>query len=138
MPLNLIIEIMVAILLTVTIVYCYRLNKKLVALRADEESLMGTIAELVEATEGAERAVGSMRITAAETRAELSDHLDDAQELNINLSREVHAAQSLLARLGEASTAANERPLPSHSARLQAEQSAQRLEALRAMRKQAA
>jgi hypothetical protein len=51
------IEILVALLLMLTIYYCFTLNRRLDRLRADEHSLKGTIAELITATEIAERAV---------------------------------------------------------------------------------
>jgi hypothetical protein len=48
---GLMIEILVAILLMLTIGYCYTLNRRLERLRADEQSLKGTIGELVTATD---------------------------------------------------------------------------------------
>ena len=54
------IESMVAVLLLLTILYCVRLSKQLRLLRADEQSLRATIAELVTATGIAERAIGGL------------------------------------------------------------------------------
>ena len=55
---GLVIEGLVAVLLIVTIGYCILLNKRLQRLKADEQSLKATIAELITATEIAERAIG--------------------------------------------------------------------------------
>ncbi len=66
---GLIIEGLVAILLMVTIGYCMILNNRLKRLKADERALTATIAELITATEMAERAVAGLRNTAANARA---------------------------------------------------------------------
>jgi len=52
------IESLVAVLLVLTIGYCMLLNSRLKRLKADESSLKATIAELITATEIAERAIG--------------------------------------------------------------------------------
>jgi len=52
-------------LLMVTIGYCMLLNKRLKRLKADEHSLKATIAELITATEIAERAIGGLKHTFA-------------------------------------------------------------------------
>ena len=57
------IESLVAALLVLTIGYCMVLNKRLKRLKADEHSLKATIAELITATEIAERAIGGLKIT---------------------------------------------------------------------------
>jgi Domain of unknown function (DUF6468) len=55
------IESLVAILLILTIAYCILLNRRLKRLKADEHSLKATIAELITATEIAERAIGGLK-----------------------------------------------------------------------------
>jgi hypothetical protein len=59
--LGLAIESLVAVLLMLTIGYCMLLNSRLKRLKADESSLKATIAELITATEIAERAIGGQR-----------------------------------------------------------------------------
>ena len=54
LPLGMLIEALVAVLLLVTIGYCWILNRRLQRLRADEETLRATISELITATEIAE------------------------------------------------------------------------------------
>ena len=56
------VESMVSVLLLLTILYCVRLNKQLRLLKADEQTLRATIAELITATEIAERAIGGLEI----------------------------------------------------------------------------
>ena len=51
---------LVAILLVLTIGYCMRLNRRLMLLKSDEHSLRATIAELVTATDMAERAIAGL------------------------------------------------------------------------------
>jgi len=60
------IESLVAILLMLTIGYCMLLNKRLKRLKADEHSLKAVIAELITATEIAERAIGGRTVAAVE------------------------------------------------------------------------
>ena len=57
------IESLVAVLLMLTIGYCMLLNRRLKRLKADEHSLKATIAELITATEIAERAIGGLKHT---------------------------------------------------------------------------
>src|SRR5260370_30915346 len=57
------IESLVAILLMLTIAYCMLLNKRLQRLKADEHSLKAVIAELITATEIAERPIGGLKHT---------------------------------------------------------------------------
>ena len=64
--LGLMIESLVAVLLLLTIWYCAVLNSKLKLLKADEGSFKATIAELVTATEIAERAVSGLKAAAKE------------------------------------------------------------------------
>src|SRR5258708_23790863 len=61
--LGLAIESLVAVLLVLTIGYCMLLNARLKRLKADEHSLKAVIAELITATEIAERAIGGLKHT---------------------------------------------------------------------------
>lgn len=63
---GLVIESLVAVLLLLTIGYCMLLNRRLKRLRADEQSMRGMIAELITATEIAERAIGGLKVTVRE------------------------------------------------------------------------
>jgi hypothetical protein len=93
------IESMVAILLLLTILYCVRLNRQLRLLKADEQSLRATIAELVTATEIAERAIGGLKSTMRDGEQTLSTQLSDGERLADELARQLAAGQELLNRL---------------------------------------
>ena len=66
------IESLVAILLLLTILYCTRLNEQLKRLKADGTSMQQTIAELIPATDTAERAIAGLKETVRETAARAS------------------------------------------------------------------
>jgi hypothetical protein len=96
---GLIIEALVAILLMVTIGYCMILNNRLKRLKADERALKATIAELITATEMAERAVAGLRITARECESTLGERLASADQCCAELNRQVKAGDLVIERL---------------------------------------
>jgi len=97
--LGLIIEGLVAILLMVTIGYCMILNSRLKRLKADERALKATIAELITATEMAERAVAGLRTTARECESTLGERLVTAEQCCAELNRQVKAGDLVIERL---------------------------------------
>ena len=96
---GLIIEGLVAILLMVTIGYCMVLNTRLKRLKADERALTATIAELITATEMAERAVAGLRTTARECESTLGERLATAEQCCAELNRQVKAGDLVIERL---------------------------------------
>jgi hypothetical protein len=94
-----IVEMLVAILLALTIIYCTSLNRRLKVLKADEQSLRATISELVTATEIAERAIAGLKLTVQECEAGLGERLRSADRFTADLDRSVAAGQDLLERL---------------------------------------
>src|SRR5438128_3126733 len=96
---GLIIEGLVAILLLVTIGYCIALNNRLKRLKADERALKATIAELITATEIAERAVAGLRTTAGECESTLGERLAVAESCCAELHRQVKAGDLVIERL---------------------------------------
>jgi hypothetical protein len=106
MSFGLIIESLVAVLLLVTIGYCFILNRRLERLRADEQSLRGTIGELITATEIAERAVLELRRAAHENDATLGERVRAAERCCIELDRQVSAGDVVLTRLSRVVVAA--------------------------------
>ncbi len=99
------IELLVAILLTLTIGYCILLNRRLKLLKADEQSLRATISELVTATEIAERAIGGLKLTVHECDMGLGERLRKAERVTIEVDRTIVAGKDLLARLSQIVTA---------------------------------
>jgi uncharacterized protein DUF6468 len=96
---GLMIETLVAILLMITIGYCFVLNSRLKRLRADEQSLKATIAELITATEIAERAVAGLRTTAFECERTLGERLKIAERCCNELGRQVKSGDHVIERL---------------------------------------
>jgi hypothetical protein len=94
--LGLLIEALIAGLLVVTIIYCSRLNARLVNLRAGEEALRATIGELVSATEGAQRAIAELRETAETSQRTLGERLSRAEEVAVGISEQIKAGEELL------------------------------------------
>jgi hypothetical protein len=103
---GLIIEALVAILLMFTIAYCMMLNRRLKLLRADEDALRCTIAELVTATEIAERAIAGLKITARECDLGLGERLARAERLCADLDRRLVAGQDAAGQLSQIAVAA--------------------------------
>jgi hypothetical protein len=97
--LGVIVEMLVAILLALTIIYCISLNRRLKLLKADEQSLRATISELVTATEIAERAIAGLKLTVQECEAGLGERLRSADRFTADLDRSIAAGQQLLDRL---------------------------------------
>ena len=90
------IESLVAILLLLTILYCVRLNTQLKQLKADEAAMRATIAELVAATDTAERAIAGLKNTVAEAEATLGQTLTDAEIWSGELARATESAFAVL------------------------------------------
>lgn len=97
--LGMMIEGLVAILLMMTIGYCMLLNRRLKLLRADEDALRATIAELITATEIAERAISGLKATAHDCETGLGDRLGRAEILNTELERKLAAARHVVGDL---------------------------------------
>jgi hypothetical protein len=93
------IESLVAILLGLTIAYCFILNNRLKRLKADEQSLKATISELVTATQIAERAVAGLKAAAHECEDTLGERLKAADRFCADLTRQVKGGEAVLTRL---------------------------------------
>lgn len=104
--LGLVIESLVAVLLVLTIGYCALLNKRLKRLKADEQSMRGTIAELITATEIAERAIGGLKLTVRECDENLGSQLTMGTALSAKLAKQVLAGEAVLDRLSRIALAA--------------------------------
>jgi chromosome segregation ATPase len=100
------IESLVAILLMLTIGYCMLLNKRLKRLKADEHSLKATIAELITATEIAERAIGGLKHTVRDVNENLGNQLTAAAQMSQQLKRQLSESENVFRRLSRIVTAA--------------------------------
>src|SRR5215470_10883647 len=97
--LGLMIETLVAILLMVTVGYCIVLNRRLQRLKADEHSLKATIAELITATEIAERAIGGLKHTVRDVNENLGSQLTAATQMSAHLKNQLSEADAMIRRL---------------------------------------
>jgi hypothetical protein len=104
--LGLTIETLVAVLLFVTIGYCMLLNNRLKRLRADEHSLKAVIAELVTATEIAERAIGGLKHTVRDVNENLGSQLASANQMSEYLKRQLSECDHVVRRLSKIAIAA--------------------------------
>jgi hypothetical protein len=100
------IESLVAILLMLTIGYCMLLNSRLKRLKADEHSLKATIAELITATEIAERAIGGLKHTVRDVNENLGDQLASAGRISLQLKKQLAEGDNVLRRLSRIAIAA--------------------------------
>jgi chromosome segregation ATPase len=100
------IESLVAILLLLTIGYCMLLNNRLKRLKADEHSLKATIAELITATEIAERAIGGLKHTVRDVNENLGNQLTSAAQMSQQLKSQLAEGESVFRRLSKIAIAA--------------------------------
>lgn len=106
LPIGMIIEGLVAVLLLVTIGYCWMLNRRLQRLRADEEVLRATISELMTATEIAERAILGLKSTAAEADKVLGSRLKQAETMSGSLAEQIGEGEKIFTRISQIAEAA--------------------------------
>jgi len=100
------IESLVAILLMLTIGYCILLNARLKRLKADEHSLKATIAELITATEIAERAIGGLKHAVRDVNENLGNQLTSATEMSAQLKKQLAESDNVVRRLTKIAAAA--------------------------------
>jgi len=104
--LGIVIESLVAVLLVLTIGYCMLLNKRLKRLKADEHSLKATIAELITATEIAERAIGGLKHTVRDVNENLGSQLTAATQMAGHLKSMLAEGDGVVRRLTKIAIAA--------------------------------
>ncbi len=93
------IESLVAVLLIITIGYCFVLNQRLLRLKADEVAFKATIGELIAATEIAERAIGGLKHAVTECEQALGQRMRAAEGASTELAGQVGSAQTVLNRI---------------------------------------
>ncbi|KJC62536.1 chemotaxis protein [Bradyrhizobium sp. LTSPM299] len=100
------IESLVAVLLMLTIGYCWLLNKRLQRLKADEHSLKATIGELITATEIAERAIGGLKHAVRDVNENLGNRLEAATQMSAHLKSQLAESDQVVRRLSKIALAA--------------------------------
>ncbi len=107
-----VVEIMVALLLLLTILYCVRLNRQLRLLKADEQTLRATISELITATEIAERAIAGLKTTMKDGEQNIAGRIERMERVSAELDEQLTAGEQLLDRLKRITGAGTGRPEP--------------------------
>ena len=95
------IELMVSALLATTIGYCIMLDRRLRRLKADEDLMRRTIAELVVATERAERAVAGLRGIVNDCDQTITEHLRHAERSAADLAGHIRSGDDVIARIAK-------------------------------------
>jgi Domain of unknown function (DUF6468) len=78
-PISFALEGLLALLLCACLVFFFRLERKLAALRSGQDGLRAAAAELAQATAQAEAAVRAMRATAMDAGRDLQARINDAR-----------------------------------------------------------
>lgn len=110
--LGIVIESLVSVLLLLTIGYCMLLNTRLKRLKADEHSLKAVIAELITATEIAERAIGGLKHTVRDVNENLGNQLTAAAQLSQQLKKQLAEGDAVFRRLSKIAIAARPSSAP--------------------------
>jgi chromosome segregation ATPase len=92
------------------------LNRRLKRLKADEHSLKATIAELITATEIAERAIGGLKLTVRDVNENLGNQLTSAAQLSQQLKKQLAEGDDVFRRLSRIVIAARPAPEPEPAA----------------------
>ncbi|BCJ91614.1 hypothetical protein IZ6_23490 [Terrihabitans soli] len=107
----LVIESLVAVLLVMTIGYCWLLNKRLLKLRSDESVLRATIAELVTATDIAGRAISGLKQAVHDCDTALGERLGRAEDISRHITEQTAIGEDVVRRIALLATAARPAPL---------------------------
>ena len=95
------INICVALLLCVTIIYCYRLDRRLSALRSGQDGLKDVIAGLDRATERAQYSLAELKNTGVASENVLQAAITHAESLADELRLMVQSADRVADRLAQ-------------------------------------
>jgi Domain of unknown function (DUF6468) len=99
---------LVAVLLVATIVSSVGLSRRITRLKADEVAMRATIAELMLATETAERAIAGLRTTLGDCDRTLADRLRTAERYAADLASQVEAGETVMGRIAQIVDASRE------------------------------
>lgn len=115
--LGMVIELMVVGLLCVTIGYCILLDRRLRAVRQDEQVMRKTVVELGAATERAERAIDSLRHTLGDCDRTLAERLRVAERYTADLEDQIRSGDDILHRISRIVSTSGEQPATEAPAR---------------------
>ncbi|PHS21964.1 MAG: hypothetical protein COA84_14490 [Robiginitomaculum sp.] len=80
-------EILLAVLLLVTVFYCWRLDTRLNALRTGQDGMRDAVTELIKATTHAEACIAGLRQSATQSGSALDERIKNAQKIAADLQR---------------------------------------------------
>ncbi|HEY1612129.1 MAG TPA: DUF6468 domain-containing protein [Rhizomicrobium sp.] len=112
MTLSLAAELVLALLLCVTVIYCVRLERRLAALRSGQDGLKSTIAQLNGTIEAAGASMRLLKSAAEEAAEALESRLTRARGLIDELSLVNASGERLAARFEKAISPASARAEP--------------------------
>jgi hypothetical protein len=98
---SVILELLVLGLLSVTVLYCIQLDRKLQRLRQDEKAMRQTVVDLGLATERAERAIEGLKASLADCDRTIVERLSLAESTSAELKAQVGAGEDVLTRIGK-------------------------------------
>ncbi len=87
-------EALLAVLLLLTVFYCWRLDRRLNALRQGQDGMRSAVQDLVNATIKAETCIQGLRANANESGKELDSRITSARRLAADLQRMERHARS--------------------------------------------
>ncbi len=92
-------EVLLAVLLTLTVGYCFALDRKLRALRRTQTDFERLLAEFTEATEKAENGLAALKLASGELVAELDEKLTVGRALGDELATITQSGTALAERI---------------------------------------
>jgi hypothetical protein len=98
---NVLADLLLAILLVSTIASSVALSRRITKLKADESAMRKTAAELIVASETAERAIAGLRTTLGECDRTLADRLRTAERYAADLAGQVAAGEAVMSRIAQ-------------------------------------
>jgi hypothetical protein len=99
MTMGFMLDVVVAVLLVVTVGYCWQLNRRLRNLRQGREELAALVGQLTQATMRAESSIGALKIAAKEASGNLEDNISTAKSLRDELAMITETGNNLANRL---------------------------------------
>lgn len=108
MDYKLVLDVMVAALLAITIIYAWILNQRLNQLRRNRDDLAKVVASFNDATARAEAGIPKLRKAAEETGLALQERVEKAQSLRDDLAFMIERADAMADRLEQAVRVARE------------------------------
>jgi hypothetical protein len=99
MTMGFMLDVLIAVLLVVTVAYCWRLNQRLSTLRQGREELAALVNQLTQATMRAEGSIGALKIAAKEATGGLEENIGTARALRDELALITETGNNLANRL---------------------------------------